>query len=112
MIVTEQVEEAVKAEHFQLALQVAAAPFGLPARGVDRDHDIAEIVRLIGCERQHVGRLVVAAVVAVEFLDTSVAYERERGRRIGGADCRRDLGEELLERTAVDLVTSLQITDN
>ena len=100
MVVAEEVAEAVRCEMDELGVEAALR---LAAGGVDGDHDVAEqagIGRrgLALRERQHVGRPVLAAPVAVEDVDRRVVGEPQRDVEIaaalgqrGGLDHARDL---------------------
>ena len=109
MVVAEQVAEAVRGEMQQLTVEPAP---GLPARGVDRDHDVAQEVRLLRTrralalrEREHVGRPVLVAVVAVERPDLRVVDQAQRDLVVGAAVAAggrahhaRDLGAQPAQR--------------
>ena len=86
MIEAEQVAQAVAREVEQLRVQAA---LGLAARGVQRDHDVAEQAR-VGRrrfslrEREHVGRLVLAAPARVELVDRGVVAYAHRDLVVAG----------------------------
>jgi len=113
MVVTEQVAQAVRREVQELGVQ--AAP-GLTARGVERDHDVAEQVRIGGRgfdhrafarssrhrdagalrEREHVGGLVLAAPAGVEHADRGVVAQAHGNleARAGRAHHARELAAQ------------------
>src|SRR5579872_1858050 len=79
VIVTEAVQEAVREQPLQLASDRPSALARLPRSGLQRDHDIADrpararrVTPLFLRKREHVGRLVLAAVLAVERADRAI----------------------------------------
>jgi hypothetical protein len=86
VVVTEEVQEAVREVAVELRAQGALAARGA-ARGVERDDDVAEHPPGPGSgEREHVGRAVLAAPAAVESADGGVADDEDRELRLGLAE--------------------------
>src|SRR5689334_23747791 len=85
-------EEPVDQEPLGLPPDGVAPLGGLPARGVDRDDDVAEepvgrtAVAVALGERQHVGRTVTTAPVAVEDSHLPVRDEEDRELRVAEAE--------------------------
>jgi len=82
MIITAQVQQAVKDQLFDLVRKGEAALFGLDSSALDRDYDFAKLrlvlsfkrLGLVG-ERKHVGHMILAAKLAIELSDGCVADE-------------------------------------
>src|SRR5262249_41420923 len=83
VIVPEQVEQAVGEQHGELGEERSSMLLRLPARGLDRDYDVAEQAdraRRNGSlerEGEHVRRIVFVPVRAVEHADRRVIDERD-----------------------------------
>ena len=98
VIVTDQMQETVDREMAEMMIERLLLVIGLPARGFIGDGDVAEHARRIvgparagrlqGRKRQHVGRLVDAAPVAVEGANAGVVGQHHR--KFGFADIRID----------------------
>src|ERR1043165_2229504 len=89
-------QEAVNDERLDLAVKSQTEPPRVACGRLDRNHHIAEmaIFTLIPCfaaafvigEREHIGRRVNPAIVAVELPHQWIANESDRGRGIRASD--------------------------
>jgi len=80
--------EAVHREVEQLSRQRVSVTCRLPRRVLDGDHDVAErlacaectvgLARLALRKREHVGRVILAGVAAVERVQLAIVGKRER----------------------------------
>src|SRR6202158_2594040 len=96
VIVTDQMQETMDREMAEMMIERLLLGIGLPARGFIGDRNVAEHPRRIvgpacagrrqGRKRQHVGRLVDAAPVAVERANSGVVGQHHR--ELGFADIR------------------------
>ncbi len=89
VIETDQVQKAVCEQHRYLVPERPFAFAGLPFGGIKRNHDIAEqacfpraFVGFAHREREYVGRLVAAAMIAVELVNGRIVAKQNR--KLGG----------------------------
>lgn len=73
VVVACKVEQSVRRQERKLGRQWPSGAPGLPARRFDRNHDIAQQIRVILAEGEHVGRLVERSVAVVEGLHEALA---------------------------------------
>ena len=79
VVVAEHVQEAVERQHVELLGQRAPEAARVALGRLHADHDVAEAgFPAVARERQHVRRLVLAAVAGVEPAQQAVAGEHER----------------------------------
>ncbi len=95
MVVAEQMQQPMSQQERHL-VHDRAPTGGLPARGLDRDDDIPEEVRVqarafpfLHGECENIGRPILAAVLAVERTDGGIAAKEHRKLGLGSLDGRQ-----------------------
>ena len=72
VIIAKKVKQAVQGKHPNLGRQAVPGLSRLPARNSKRNHDIAELPRLIRWKRQDIRRHVLSPIAAIERADTPI----------------------------------------
>ena len=92
MVVAEKVQQPVQREHPQLGLIRMTGRLGLAPGDAGRDDDIAQpLIFVVVGKREDVGRLVFAAILAVERAHAGIAHEGDAD--LAGGARRRRRGE-------------------
>src|SRR5512132_2134016 len=114
VVITEKVEEAMQKQHTHLLLGIGLSPAGLKPGYLRRNNDLAEkgnsFHGLFAIdETEHIGRIVLAAILPVEGLHPSRTYEDYGHSPIGLIENLQKLRAKKLNGACEDLEPSLTV---